>query len=476
MEALLRGPGDNTSSLSPGSRLSSLSWLGQPIRGQPWPAATDGTRRRGCPRAAGAVPRALTSTSPTPGTAPAVAGTAPLQRRSDSVPRMREIRRGNRVVRLSSEDRVLFPTGETKGDLWDYYAAVAPAIVPHLKDRPFTMKRWREGVAGGSFFQKQAPKGIPDWLPTRQFRTAPREGGTRLVDFPLVNDELALLWMVQFHCIDMNAWYSRIDKPERPDFVVFDLDPPEEEGGFRAAAKVAVLVRDAVKEVGLEGWPKTSGAGGMHVLVPIERRATFPQAHEFAERITRLLAARHPGVVTAEWLKAQAARRLHRLPPERPRQDDRLGLLRAAARRRAGLDAAALGRGDAEARRPRVQHGRRPEAGRARRRPLRAGARGRPAARARARRGPAADDRRRAAEAPPPTAPRTAPVPLASSRASTASSTWLLSTRIPPGRSRRAEHTTRASGAQRAVSRVALAWIPPRSAPSGWSCSPSRPR
>ena len=218
---------------------------------------------------------------------------------------MREIRRGNRVVRLSSEDRVLFPTGETKGDLWNYYAAVAPAIVPHLKDRPFTMKRWREGVAGGSFFQKQAPKGTPEWLPTRQFRTYPREGGTRLVDFPLVNDELALLWMVQFHCIDMNAWYSRVDKPERPDFVVFDLDPPEEEGGFQAAATVAVLVRDAVKEVGLESWPKTSGAGGLHVLVPIERRATYPQAHEFAERITRLLAARHPGVVTAEWLKAK---------------------------------------------------------------------------------------------------------------------------------------------------------------------------
>ena len=100
---------------------------------------------------------------------------------------MRELKRGKRVVRLSSEDRVLFPTGETKGDLWDYYAAVAPAIVPHLKDRPFTMKRWREGVKGGSFFQKQAPKGIPDWLPRASSRTHPREGGERLVDFPLVN-------------------------------------------------------------------------------------------------------------------------------------------------------------------------------------------------------------------------------------------------------------------------------------------------
>jgi bifunctional non-homologous end joining protein LigD len=218
---------------------------------------------------------------------------------------VREIKRGKRVVRLSSEDRKLFPTGETKGDLWDYYAAVAPAIVPHLKDRPFTMKRWREGVKGGSFFQKQVPKGAPDWLPTRQFTTHPREGGERLVDFPLVQDEVVLLWMVQYHCIDMNAWYSRVDKPQRPDFVVFDLDPPETKNGFSRAVEVALLIRGALQEIGLEGWAKTSGAGGMHVLAPIERRASFGQCHELAERLTRLLAARHPGVVTAEWLKAK---------------------------------------------------------------------------------------------------------------------------------------------------------------------------
>ncbi len=160
---------------------------------------------------------------------------------------MREAQRGDRLVRLSSESRVLFPgSGVTKGDLWDYYEAVAPALVPHLRDRPFTMKRWREGIRGGSFFQKQAPKGIPDWIPTRTFRTYPREGGSRLVDFPLVNDELALLWMVQFHCIDMNAWYSRVDKPERPDFVLFDLDPPESASGFRHAVEVAHLVRESL--------------------------------------------------------------------------------------------------------------------------------------------------------------------------------------------------------------------------------------
>ena len=124
-----------------------------------------------------------------------------------------------REVKLSSADRVLFPDdGITKGDLFSYYDRVADAIVPHLRDRPFTMKRWREGIAADSFFQKQAPKGIPDWLPTREFRTWPRggKGESRLVDFPLVDTREALLWMVQMHCIDMNAWYSRVDKPDRP--------------------------------------------------------------------------------------------------------------------------------------------------------------------------------------------------------------------------------------------------------------------
>ena len=98
-----------------------------------------------------------------------------------------------RDVRLSSADRVLFPDdGITKGDLFEYYDAVAPVLVPHLRDRPFTMKRWREGIAGGSFFQKQAPKGIPDWLPTRTFTTHPREGGSREVDFQAATGVIVL--------------------------------------------------------------------------------------------------------------------------------------------------------------------------------------------------------------------------------------------------------------------------------------------
>src|SRR6058998_4081629 len=144
------------------------------------------------------------------------------------------------TVELSSADRVLFPEdGITKGDLFEYYRQVAPVIVPHLRNRPFTMKRYPHGINGEVFFQKQASRGMPAWIPTRQFTTHPREGGSRLVDFPLVNDRDALLWMVQMHCIDMNAWYSRVDKPARPDYVVFDLDPPDEDGGFVLAIEVA---------------------------------------------------------------------------------------------------------------------------------------------------------------------------------------------------------------------------------------------
>jgi bifunctional non-homologous end joining protein LigD len=209
-------------------------------------------------------------------------------------------------VKLSSADRVLFPDdGITKGDLFEYYDRVADAIVPHLRDRPFTMKRWREGISGDAFFQKQAPKGIPDWIPTRQFRTWPRggKGESRLVDFPLVDSREALLWMVQMHCIDMNAWYSRVDKPDRPDFVLFDLDPPDDPDAFALCIRVAHYLHAALDALELRSYVKTSGSDGIHVLVPITRRSTFEDTYAFAELLGRRLEAAHPGEVTTEWLK-----------------------------------------------------------------------------------------------------------------------------------------------------------------------------
>jgi bifunctional non-homologous end joining protein LigD len=207
-----------------------------------------------------------------------------------------------RTVKLSSPDRVLYPEdGITKGDLFEYYKHVGSTIVPHLRDRPFTMKRYPHGITGQAFFQKQAPRGMPDWIPTRQFRTWPREGGSRLVDFPLLNSTEAVLWMVQMNCVDMNAWYSRVDKPDRPDFVLFDLDPPDD--GFELAIEVAHLIRGLLDELELPGYVKTSGADGIHVVAPITRRSTFKQTYDFAEKASRLLEQRHPGKVTTEWLK-----------------------------------------------------------------------------------------------------------------------------------------------------------------------------
>src|SRR6478752_3166377 len=209
-----------------------------------------------------------------------------------------------REVKLSSPDRVLFPEdGITKGDVFAYYERVAPTLVPHLRERPFTMKRYPHGIDGEVFFQKQAPKHLPDWIPTRQFTTHPRPGGERLVDFALVNSTDAVLFMVQNNCIDMNAWYSRVDRPHRPDFVLFDLDPPEEPEGFEQAIDVAHLIRELLDEVGLPGYVKTSGADGIHVVAPITRRSTFERTYDFAEQASRLLETQHPGLVTTEWLK-----------------------------------------------------------------------------------------------------------------------------------------------------------------------------
>ncbi|HEY2371512.1 MAG TPA: non-homologous end-joining DNA ligase [Gaiellaceae bacterium] len=211
-------------------------------------------------------------------------------------------------VKLSSADRVLFPDdGVTKGDLFAYYDRVAPAIVPHLRDRPFTLKRYPHGITEDVYFQKQVPRGTPEWIPTRQFTTHPRGGGARQVDFALINSRDALLWTVQVNCIDMNAWYSRVDNPGRPDYVVFDLDPPEEPDGFSQTIEVAHLVHELLDEVGLPGYVKTSGADGIHILAPIQRRAGFDQTYAFAEATSRLLEARHPGLVTTEWLKRKRA-------------------------------------------------------------------------------------------------------------------------------------------------------------------------
>ena len=222
-------------------------------------------------------------------------------------PMATEIRKGKRVLKLSNLDKPFWPeAGITKGDLLSYYRRVASVLVPHLKDRPFTMKRYPDGWQGNHFFQKDAPKGMPEWIPTQSIVVTTREKPRqkRRIKAPLVNDELALLWMVNMGCIDMNTWYSRVDKPARPDWVLFDLDPSPDVG-FAETIQVALLVKQALDALELESFVKTSGADGIHVLVPIARRYTYGDTREFSAIIAGALARTHRGLVTTEWSKAK---------------------------------------------------------------------------------------------------------------------------------------------------------------------------
>ncbi len=217
-----------------------------------------------------------------------------------------EIRRGKRVLRLSNLDKAFFPDdGITKGDLLGYYREIAPFVVPHLKNRPFTMKRFPDGIEGGHFFQKDAPQHMPEWIPKVSYRSTSRATREkRTIAYPLVNDDLALLWMVNMGCIDLNTWYSRVDKPDRPDFCLFDLDPSEG-SGFAECVEVARRIKELLDTLGLEGFPKTSGADGIHVLVPVTRRHTYADTRHFAEIVAGTLARLHPKLVTTEWSKAK---------------------------------------------------------------------------------------------------------------------------------------------------------------------------
>jgi len=228
-------------------------------------------------------------------------------RREDVEAMPTEISKGKRVLKLSNLDKPFWPDeGITKGDLLAYYRDVAPVLVPHLKDRPFTMKRYPDGAYGKFFFQKDAPKHMPDWIPRVELEVTTRESPRqrRKIQAPLVNEQLALLWMVNMGCIDLNTWYSRVDKPDRPDFVLFDLDPSDD-AGFKETVEVALLVKQALDALELESVVKTSGSDGIHVLVPIARRHTYDDTREFSAVVASALARTHRGLVTTEWTRAK---------------------------------------------------------------------------------------------------------------------------------------------------------------------------
>src|SRR5438552_9897701 len=164
-------------------------------------------------------------------------------------------------IALSNPDKPLWPAeGFTKRDLFEYYRAVAPALLPHLRNRPLTVKRYPNGIDGETFFQKNAPKGTPEWV---KRATLPAESAKRDVDYVLCNDLRTLLWLGNLASIELHPWLSRVDRLERPDWLVMDIDPLE--GGFSLAVRAALAAHDVLRDHGLDGCVKTSGGKGVHV-------------------------------------------------------------------------------------------------------------------------------------------------------------------------------------------------------------------
>ncbi len=182
-----------------------------------------------------------------------------------------EFRRDGRTVRLSRLEMLFWPdNGVRKADVVEYYARIAPVVLPHLRDRPFTLKRHYNGPRSPFEWIKDAPAEMPDWIPVAPLPAKSRGG--ELVRYPLVNDELALLWMIEFGCVDLHVWTSRADLPDRPDYVLFDLDP----AGVRFAdvVRAAHLLHEALEALGLDAFVRTTGGDGLHVQVPIDRGHT----------------------------------------------------------------------------------------------------------------------------------------------------------------------------------------------------------
>ena len=175
-----------------------------------------------------------------------------------------------------------------KRDAFAYYDAVAPVLLPHLRDRPFTIKQHYNGPRSPFRWIKDKPAAAPAWFRTTS-QPAKSRGGA-IVDYILVNDEPTLLWLVDYGCVDLHVWTSRADRPDRPDFVLLDLDPDPADGDFAAVVRAALIARDALEALGLDGYPMTTGGDGMHVRVPIARRYSYDDARDFARVVDGTLA------------------------------------------------------------------------------------------------------------------------------------------------------------------------------------------
>jgi len=204
-------------------------------------------------------------------------------------------------VRLTNLRKVFWPElGLTKGDLLQYYADVADVLLPHVRGRAMVMKRYPNGASGEFFFMKRAPTPRPAWI-----EICPIDHGSEnVIDFPIIQDLAALMWVINLGCIDLNQWYATCDDVDRPDYMHFDLDPGPD-AGFERVIETAQVVHEALDTLKMPSVVKTTGSKGLHIYVPIVRGPEQKQVWTFAKALALELAVRNPALITSEYRVAK---------------------------------------------------------------------------------------------------------------------------------------------------------------------------
>jgi bifunctional non-homologous end joining protein LigD len=206
-----------------------------------------------------------------------------------------ELDLGGRLVKLTNLNKPFWPKlGVTKRDLLQYYANIAPALLPHLTDRAMVMKRYPNGAAGEFFFMKRAPTPRPEWI---EICSIEHSSGN-IIDFPMIQDFPSLMWVVNLGCIDLNQWYARCDDVDRPDYLHFDLDPVPG-ASFEKVSEAALFLNAALDSLKIPNYAKTTGSKGIHIYVPIKRGPTQKQVWRFAKEFALAVASQAPQLLTA---------------------------------------------------------------------------------------------------------------------------------------------------------------------------------
>jgi bifunctional non-homologous end joining protein LigD len=214
----------------------------------------------------------------------------------DAIPKEGNWEIDGRVVHLTNLDKVLFPEDRyTKRDLIRYYVQVAPVMIPHYRDRPLSMNPHPDGIHGKSYWVKDKPAYAPEWIPTFRYQDQ-----KSLKDWILIEEVATLAWLANHAVIDMHPWYSRVDKPEYPDWSVVDLDPAEG-ATFKDVIAVARVVKTALDHLKLKALLKTTGQSGLHIYIPIERRYTLDESRGFVAKLAHTIAELMPDKVTEVW-------------------------------------------------------------------------------------------------------------------------------------------------------------------------------